>query len=83
MNPSVIYVGECPVCNGDDIALVVVNGEIRGWCSECDTEYSPPHDRKDVPQPVAPEVESMRVGNWRFATPEEAATSKWASSSNS
>lgn len=77
MNQGVLFVGECPMCNGDVIALVVVNGAIRGWCEECDTEYLPPHDRENVPQPIAAKLRSMRVGNWRFATAEEAATSQW------
>lgn len=77
MTEGMVFVGECPCCMGDDIALVAVEGDIRGWCDECDTEYTTPSGDDVQPQPVPDDVRLMRVGNWRHVTREEAAGSQW------
>lgn len=77
MTQGMVFVGECPCCMGDDITLVAVNGAIRGWCYECDTEYTTPGGDDVGPQPVPDDVRLMRVGNWRYATREEATGSQW------
>ncbi len=73
-----VFVGECPICNGDEIVLVVVGSKVHGWCPECDAEFVPScgDDSRRI-SAIASNLGIMRLGNWHFASIDEARNSDW------